>query len=178
MPLGLLQHGQLLNWRRALCCMPVQLSHRRGRLFYASLKCCGLASVRALGQSVLAACSRPPMRACRHGMPADTDAVADGMLRRPSVSKCSCVRSSCLQGRQVHMTADTDAVENVTFIYCPPERQVRVEVPLKVRQLAVLIWPSRSALAWCLGDCAASDLAAAGTGGGVAWALSVDACTA
>lgn len=39
----------------------------------------------------------------------------------------------CLQGRQVHMTADTDAVENVTFIYCPPERQVRVEVPLKVR---------------------------------------------
>ncbi|PRW59407.1 50S ribosomal L25 [Chlorella sorokiniana] len=35
-------------------------------------------------------------------------------------------------GRQVHMTADTDAVENVTFIYCPPERQVRVEVPLKV----------------------------------------------
>lgn len=35
-------------------------------------------------------------------------------------------------GRQVHMTADTDAIENVTFIYCPPERQVRVDVPLKV----------------------------------------------
>lgn len=35
-------------------------------------------------------------------------------------------------GRQVHMRADTDAIENVTFIYCPPERQVRVDVPLKV----------------------------------------------
>ncbi|KAL4423248.1 hypothetical protein ABPG77_000040 [Micractinium sp. CCAP 211/92] len=35
-------------------------------------------------------------------------------------------------GRQVHMQADTDAIENVTFIYCPPERQVRVDVPLKV----------------------------------------------
>lgn len=31
------------------------------------------------------------------------------------------------------MTADTDAIENVTFIYCPPERNVRVDVPLKVR---------------------------------------------
>ncbi len=41
------------------------------------------------------------------------------------------------------MTADTDAVENVTFIYCPPERQVRVEVPLKVRPWLVFccgIW--------------------------------------
>ncbi|EFN51725.1 hypothetical protein CHLNCDRAFT_139900 [Chlorella variabilis] len=35
-------------------------------------------------------------------------------------------------GRQVHMTSTTDAVENVTFVFCPPERQVRVEVPLKV----------------------------------------------
>ncbi|PSC73857.1 50S ribosomal L25 [Micractinium conductrix] len=35
-------------------------------------------------------------------------------------------------GRQVHMAADTDAVENVTFIYCPPDRQVRVDVPLKI----------------------------------------------
>ncbi|KAL4434348.1 hypothetical protein ABPG75_000789 [Micractinium tetrahymenae] len=35
-------------------------------------------------------------------------------------------------GRQVHMRADTDAIENVTFIYCPPERQVRVDVPLKI----------------------------------------------
>lgn len=30
------------------------------------------------------------------------------------------------------MTSTTDAVENVTFVFCPPERQVRVEVPLKV----------------------------------------------
>jgi hypothetical protein len=36
------------------------------------------------------------------------------------------------QGRQVHMAADTDAIENVTFIQCPPERHVRVNVPLKV----------------------------------------------
>lgn len=35
-------------------------------------------------------------------------------------------------GRQVHMAADTDAIENVTFIQCPPERHVRVNVPLKV----------------------------------------------
>lgn len=38
-----------------------------------------------------------------------------------------------LQGRQVHMTADTDAIENVTLIECPADRHVRVEVPLKVR---------------------------------------------
>jgi large subunit ribosomal protein L25 len=37
-----------------------------------------------------------------------------------------------LQGRQVHMTADTDAIENVTLIECPADRPVRVEVPLKV----------------------------------------------
>lgn len=42
------------------------------------------------------------------------------------------LRACGLQGRQVHMRADTDAIENVTFIYCPPERQVRVDVPLKV----------------------------------------------
>lgn len=35
-------------------------------------------------------------------------------------------------GRQVHMTADTDAIENVTLIHCPPDRRVRVDVPLKV----------------------------------------------
>lgn len=35
-------------------------------------------------------------------------------------------------GRQVHMTADTDAIENVTLIHCPPERVVRVDIPLKV----------------------------------------------
>lgn len=33
------------------------------------------------------------------------------------------------------MQADTDAIENVTFIYCPPERQVRVDVPLKVSKV-------------------------------------------
>ena len=32
----------------------------------------------------------------------------------------------------MHLTGDTGVVENVTFIYCPPERHVRVEVPLKV----------------------------------------------
>ncbi|GAB4816670.1 hypothetical protein N2152v2_003716 [Parachlorella kessleri] len=35
-------------------------------------------------------------------------------------------------GRQVHITADTDAIENVTLIYCPPERLVRVDVPVNV----------------------------------------------
>ena len=35
-------------------------------------------------------------------------------------------------GRQVHQRADTDDIENVTFIACPPERLVRVDVPLRV----------------------------------------------
>lgn len=37
-----------------------------------------------------------------------------------------------LQGRQVHLTSTTDAVENVTLLHCPPDRRVRVEVPLRV----------------------------------------------
>jgi len=49
----------------------------------------------------------------------------------PTHRRFACL-PTCLQGRQVHMTADIDAIENVTFIYCPPERQVRVDVPLKV----------------------------------------------
>eukprot|EP00887_Chlorella_sp_A99_P000673 scaffold5.g673.t1 len=36
-------------------------------------------------------------------------------------------------GRQVHMRADTDAIENVTFIACPSERLVKVDVPLRRR---------------------------------------------
>lgn len=35
------------------------------------------------------------------------------------------------------MTADTDAIENVTLMYCPPERVVRVDVPLKVSLLSL-----------------------------------------
>ena len=31
----------------------------------------------------------------------------------------------------MHRTADTDAIENVTLIHCPPERIVRVNVPVK-----------------------------------------------
>lgn len=30
------------------------------------------------------------------------------------------------------MTADTDAIENVTLMHCPPERTVKVKVPLQV----------------------------------------------
>ena len=45
--------------------------------------------------------------------------------------RCTCVFPA--QGRQVHLTADTDAIENVTFIACPPERRVRVDIPLRVR---------------------------------------------
>lgn len=30
------------------------------------------------------------------------------------------------------MTAATDAIENVTLIHCPPDRRVRVNVPLKI----------------------------------------------
>jgi hypothetical protein len=65
-----------------------------------------------------------------------------------------------LQGRQVHMTADTDAIENVTLIECPADRPVRVEVPLKVRagsggRLA-LVHPSGClALCCCLCQAAA-----------------------
>ncbi len=32
----------------------------------------------------------------------------------------------------MHVTADTDAIENVTLVHCPPERVVRVDVPVKV----------------------------------------------
>jgi large subunit ribosomal protein L25 len=35
-------------------------------------------------------------------------------------------------GRQVHMNAATDEIENITLMYCPPDRRVRVKVPLKV----------------------------------------------
>lgn len=35
-------------------------------------------------------------------------------------------------GRQVHMNAATDEIENITLMYCPPDRKVRVKVPLKV----------------------------------------------
>ena len=33
----------------------------------------------------------------------------------------------------MHQAADTDLIENVTLMHCPPERQVRVNVPLVVR---------------------------------------------
>ncbi|RMZ53334.1 hypothetical protein APUTEX25_004822 [Auxenochlorella protothecoides] len=35
-------------------------------------------------------------------------------------------------GRQVHITADTDVVENVTLIHCPPDRHVKVAVPIQI----------------------------------------------
>lgn len=35
-------------------------------------------------------------------------------------------------GRQMHLTAATDEIENVTLLHCPPERKVRVNIPLKV----------------------------------------------
>ena len=35
-------------------------------------------------------------------------------------------------GRQVHIDAVTDEIENVTFIHCPPDRRVKVNVPLHV----------------------------------------------
>ena len=35
-------------------------------------------------------------------------------------------------GRQVHMNAATDEIENVTLMHCPPDRQVRVQVPLRI----------------------------------------------
>jgi large subunit ribosomal protein L25 len=35
-------------------------------------------------------------------------------------------------GRQVHMHPATDEIENVTLMHCPPDRRVRVKVPLQV----------------------------------------------
>lgn len=35
-------------------------------------------------------------------------------------------------GRQVHMTASSGAVENVTLLHCPSDRRVKLQVPLKV----------------------------------------------
>lgn len=41
-----------------------------------------------------------------------------------------------LQGRQVHVTADTDRIENVTLIECSPSRTVKVFVPITVSRRA------------------------------------------
>lgn len=38
----------------------------------------------------------------------------------------------CLQPRILHVNSVSDAIENVTLMYCPPDRRVQVEVPLKV----------------------------------------------
>ncbi|KAL6770524.1 MRPL25 [Auxenochlorella protothecoides x Auxenochlorella symbiontica] len=43
-------------------------------------------------------------------------------------------------GRQVHITADTDVVENVTLIHCPPDRHVKVAVPI---QVGACVWGRR-----------------------------------
>ena len=32
----------------------------------------------------------------------------------------------------MHLTAASGAIENVTLMHCPPDRQVRVDVPLRV----------------------------------------------
>ena len=32
----------------------------------------------------------------------------------------------------MHLTASTDDIENVTLLHCPPDRLVRVDVPLRV----------------------------------------------
>lgn len=37
-----------------------------------------------------------------------------------------------VQPRILHVNACSDAIENVTLMYCPPDRRVKVEVPLKV----------------------------------------------
>ena len=38
----------------------------------------------------------------------------------------------CVQPRMLHVNSVSDAIENVTLMYCPPDRRVKVEVPLKV----------------------------------------------
>ena len=37
-----------------------------------------------------------------------------------------------VQPRMLHVNSVSDAIENVTLMYCPPDRRVKVEVPLKV----------------------------------------------
>lgn len=37
-----------------------------------------------------------------------------------------------VQPRILHVNAVSDEIENVTLMYCPPDRRVKVEVPLKV----------------------------------------------
>ena len=41
----------------------------------------------------------------------------------------------CLQPRVIHINAVSDVIENVTFMWCPPERLVEVEVPITVSAL-------------------------------------------
>lgn len=38
----------------------------------------------------------------------------------------------CVQPRVVHINAVSNVVENITFMYCPPGRQVSVPVPVQV----------------------------------------------
>jgi hypothetical protein len=39
---------------------------------------------------------------------------------------------AAMQPRNVHVNAATDVVENITFMHCPPERTVKVDVPIEV----------------------------------------------
>lgn len=40
--------------------------------------------------------------------------------------------SNCMQPRVVHINAVSNLVENITFMHCPPGRQVSVPVPVQV----------------------------------------------
>lgn len=52
----------------------------------------------------------------------------------------------CAQTRTVHRNARTDMVENVAFMYCPPERKVEVPVPIKACHRARLQLPRQCSL--------------------------------
>jgi hypothetical protein len=39
----------------------------------------------------------------------------------------------CIQAKSIHWTATTEEIENISFMYAPPTRAIKVDVPVKVR---------------------------------------------
>jgi len=39
----------------------------------------------------------------------------------------------CIQAKSIHRTATTEEIENISFMYAPPTRVIKVDVPVRVR---------------------------------------------
>lgn len=69
----------------------------------------------------------------REGAPAAVEPFAASSQADPATAAAAAGYTTLRAlGRQVHVRADTDAVENVTFIACPEDREVSLEVPISL----------------------------------------------